>query len=531
MKYILKPFIFLVLSGLAFTSCKNHKGKEAISKQDTVAQSNQDFRPNFHFTPKKNWMNDPNGMFYLNGTYHLFFQYYPEGNTWGPMHWGHATSPDLINWVEQPIALKPDEKGYIFSGSAVVDTKNTSGFGDGSTPPIIAMFTYHDPKAEKEGKEIYQTQAIAYSTDKGKTWTKYEGNPVIENPGIRDFRDPKVNWDEEHQQWIMVLSAGDQTKFYTSKNLKEWKLASEFGHGIGAHGGVWECPDFIQMKVQNSKEKKWVLIQSLNPGGYNGGSGTQYFVGDFNGEKFTLDPSMQELGEDHNYWIDFGKDNYAGVTWTNIPEKDGRNLFIGWMSNWEYANEVPTEIWRSTMTIPRELQLHKKDNKYFISSTPVRELDKFRKNVLSKNHLEISERKNLVENTKIDLSKAEISFEIPDFKDDSYEFVFSNDWGDKLKFGYDHTTNKFFLDRSKSGLIDFNEIFGSKPSVAPNISNKNNLKVHLLIDKTSIEIFFNDGETVITEIFFPHQPYNQFWVNGKESFRINSLKINQLNTN
>lgn len=255
------------------------------------------FRPSFHFTPEEHWMNDPNGMFYLDGTYHLYYQYYPEGNVWGPMHWGHATTKDLINWEHQDIALKPDEKGYIFSGSAVVDLENTSGFGNDSIPPVIAMFTYHDPEGEKAGDIDYQSQAIAYSNDSGYTWTKYQDNPVIPNPGLKDFRDPKMLRDTINDQWLMVLSANDRSFFYASENLKDWKKISEFGLNTGAHNGVWECPDFFPMKVEGSDEIKWVLIQSLNPGGYNGGSGTQYFVGDFDGKQFTPEKYAEFRGK------------------------------------------------------------------------------------------------------------------------------------------------------------------------------------------------------------------------------------------
>ena len=356
--------IFLAGLMLSIASCKTEKKTEDVA--EVKAQADEDFRPNFHFTPEENWMNDPNGMFYLNGTYHLYFQYYPEGNVWGPMHWGHATSKDMITWEEQPIALFPDEKGYIFSGSAVVDENNTSGFGKDGKTPVIAIFTYHDPVGEKEGREDYQSQAIAYSLDEGKTWTKYKGNPVIPNPGIKDFRDPKVIWDDINKQWLMALATKEKTLLYTSQDLKEWEKLSEFGEKTGAHNGVWECPDLFPMQVEGSNEQKWVLIQSLNPGGYNGGSGTQYFVGDFDGKNFEPVAGMEALEEKHPFWIDFGRDNYAGVTWSNIPDEDGRHLFLGWMSNWLYAEKVPTETWRSSMTVARELKLIKEDDKYLI---------------------------------------------------------------------------------------------------------------------------------------------------------------------
>ncbi len=291
-------------------------------------------RPHFHFTPESMWMNDPNGMVYYEGEYHLFYQHHPDDVVWGPMHWGHAVSTDLVHWEHLPIALYPDEYGYIFSGSAVVDWKNTSGFGSKHNPPLIAIFTYHDVDGEQAGNNDYQTQGIAYSIDKGRSWTKYENNPVLPNPGIKDFRDPKVIWYEPDQKWIMTLAAHDNVRFYSSPNLKDWIFESEFGKGIGAHGGVWECPDLFPMELDGTQ--KWVLLVSLNDGGPNGGSGTQYFIGDFDGKTFINDNSKNQI-----LWLDYGRDNYAGVTWSDIPDEDGRRIFMGWMSNWSYAEVVP----------------------------------------------------------------------------------------------------------------------------------------------------------------------------------------------
>ncbi|UBZ07286.1 glycoside hydrolase family 32 protein [Salegentibacter mishustinae] len=505
-------FIFLsscLLSAMLLFSCKENKKESKEETSEVTAQSDTDFRPNFHFTPESGWMNDPNGMFYHNGYFHLYFQHYPDDNVWGPMHWGHAISTDMITWKEQPIALYPDEKGYIFSGSAVVDHNNTSGFGEEGKTPIIAMFTYHDPKGEKDGEIDYQSQAIAYSLDEGKTFTKYEGNPVIENPEIRDFRDPKITRDEVHDQWVMVLSADDKTMFYTSQNLKDWELASEFGRGLGAHGGVWECPDFIQMNVEGTDEKKWVLIQSLNPGGFNGGSGTQYFVGDFDGKTFTLDESMKGVGEDHSYWIDFGKDNYAGVTWANIPKENGRTLFMGWMSNWLYAQEVPTETWRSAMTIARELMLEKENDTYTISSMPVKELKNYRGISYQEKDIKIEEEAKLIDSSKIDLTSAEIRFKISDLQQSNYKFKLSNSQGDELIFGYNHPKKEFYLDRSAAGQTEFSEDFANKISVAPRISEDTELNGVIILDKTSIELFYDNGKTVITEIVFPNYPWEK----------------------
>jgi fructan beta-fructosidase len=258
-------------------------------------------------------MNDPNGMVYYKGEYHLFYQHYPEKSVWGPMHWGHAISTDLVHWEHMPIAIYPDSLGYIFSGSAVADYNNTSGLGTKENPPLVAFFTYHDMKAEKEGRftEI-ESQAIAYSLDKGRTWTKYKGNPVVKNPGIRDFRDPKVIWHNDSKQWIMSIASGQVIKFYSSPNCLDWTYLSEFGEGRGEHGGVWECPDLFPLQVKGSNETKWVLIVNINPGGPAGGSATQYFVGDFNGKEFISAQSKTQ-------WMDYGKDNYAGVTWSNAP--------------------------------------------------------------------------------------------------------------------------------------------------------------------------------------------------------------------
>lgn len=515
-------------AGMLLASCRNEKTSEEETVQATTTDDEK-FRPAFHFTPSSNWMNDPNGMFFLNGTYHLYFQYYPEDNVWGPMHWGHATSKDMITWEEQPIALEPDELGYIFSGSAVVDHNNTSGFGDGKTPPVIAIFTYHDPEGEKEGREDYQSQAIAYSLDEGMTWKKYEGNPVIPNPGIKDFRDPKVTWDDQNKQWLMALATVDKTLFYGSPNLKEWKLLFDFGEGTGAHDGVWECPDFFPMKVKETGETKWVLIQSLNPGGYNGGSGTQYFVGDFNGKTFTVDPSMKNLPEKHNYWIDYGKDNYAGVTWSNIPEEDGRTLFIGWMSNWLYAQEVPTTTWRSAMTIARSLDLVKDEDSYRLLSQPVKELENYVAATTSIGTIRVTKSSSLVSPNDADLSQAIINFEIEMDKEKSYEFQLYNPSGESLLFGYKVDENEFYINRENSGLIDFSENFSNKVSTAPRTSNADILKVTMVLDRTSIEIFYDDGETVMTEIFFPNRPFTTLASTGTDSFTIGNLEVKELN--
>lgn len=528
------PLAFYSAVLLSIGGCKPYT---AVAQTTAVSTSNATeekmYRPNFHFTPKKGWMNDPNGMFYADGYYHLYYQHYPEKSVWGPMHWGHAISKDLIKWEEQPIAIYPDKDKYIFSGSAVVDTHNTSGLGTGKKAPIVAIYTLHDMTKEKEGKIDVEQQDIAYSNDNGFTWQKFEeGNPVIKNPGIRDFRDPKVNWDETHQQWIMALAAQDRTQFYASKDLKNWKYLSEFGKNIGAHGGVWECPDFFEIKVEGTNETKWVLIQNLNPGGANGGSGTQYFIGDFDGTTFKLESNFaKKVQQEKAVWLDYGKDNYAGVTWNNVPAADGRRLFIGWMSNWDYAQQVPTQSWRSSTTIARELQVIKKGNDYTLINFPVKEINKYIAKTITVKSLKGKGKLAVTEAGKIDLTKAIINFSIKNLKQDTYTFTLSNASGEAVTFGINTTDHYLFVDRSKSGKIDFSEKFASTITKAALDGNQKEGVFKIILDKTSMELFYNNGEKVITEIFFPNQPYTSLSVSSKSGVELSNLEINQLNIN
>ena len=285
----------------------------AGSPSSAPASYAQPHRPRFHFTPPAMWMNDPNGLVHYDGEYHLFYQYHPDDTVWGPMHWGHAVSRDLVHWEHLPIALEPDSLGYIFSGSAVVDRDDTSGFGDDGEPPLVAIFTYHDPVRGAAGADDHESQGIAYSTDRGRTWTKYAGNPVLPNPGARkDFRDPNVFWHEPTGRWVMVVSVTDHVELYGSPDLKSWSYLSSFGADHGAHGGTWECPDLFPIRVEGTDRTMWALILNLNPGGPQGGSGTQYFVGAFDGTEFVLDPGFESaLSEQTAMWLDWGRDNYA----------------------------------------------------------------------------------------------------------------------------------------------------------------------------------------------------------------------------
>ncbi len=290
----------------------------ALAQQSKDSLYHELYRPQLHFSPPAHWMNDPNGLVYYKGTYHMFYQYYPNGTVWGPMHWGHATSTNLVTWKNKPIALYPDSLGLIFSGSAVVDFNNTSGFGKNGKPPLVAIFTHADLNKEKIGRLDSQNESLAYSNDDGNTWTKYANNPVLKNPGIKDFRDPKVMWYGPGKKWIMSLATKDRITFYSSGNLKNWVKESDFGSQTGAHGGVWECPDLFPLTVEG--KKLWVLFVSINPGGLNGGSATQYFIGNFDGKKFV--PNRTDTR-----WLDYGTDNYAGVTWSNTGA--GEYLWAG----------------------------------------------------------------------------------------------------------------------------------------------------------------------------------------------------------
>lgn len=518
----------LLLYGLtSFCFMGNIYAQQANSSDDTS------YRPNFHFTPKNNWMNDPNGLFYADGVYHLYFQYWPYGNTWGPMHWGHATSKDLVKWEEQPVALYPDRFGYIFSGSAAYDAQNTSGFGQNGKAPAVAIFTYHDPVKEKEGKAEVESQGLAYSLDNGQTWTKYDqGNPIIKNPGIRDFRDPKVNRDWVNNRWILVLAAQDRAQFYTSENLKDWKYLSDFGVGIGAHGGVWECPDFFPLKVKGTNEVKWVLVQSLNPGGANGGSGTQYFIGDFDGTNFTLDKTFsQKLEKEKAVWIDFGRDNYAGVTWGGTADEQYKRYFIGWMSNWDYANVVPTQTWRGANTAVRELELVKDTTGYRLNTVPVKNLQDYIVKTDVQKKISVKQNEVLIPEGKTDLTQADISLNLKNLKKETYTLVLSNTDGDELRFGIDNAKGELFVDRSKSSNATSFHKFTAAVSKAKLPDTQKQVKLRFLLDKTSIEIFYNDGEKALTEIFYTKSPFTTLRVESNQKFEIENLVINQLNFN
>jgi fructan beta-fructosidase len=479
------------------------------AQKKSVKLYHEPYRLQAHFSPKAKWMNDPNGLVYYKGTYHMFFQHYPKATIWGPMHWGHAVSKDMINWKEQPIALYPDKLGYIFSGSVVVDENNTSGFGSKDKPAMVAIFTHHDPKGEKAGRSVFQNQSLAYSTDEGKTWTKYKGNPVIKNPGIKDFRDPKVFWYAPDNKWVMSLATKDRITFYSSQDLKNWKKESDFGNLLGAHGGVWECPDLIPLKLNGTEY--WVLLVSINPGGPNSGSATQYFIGHFNGSKFTPISTQTK-------WIDHGPDDYAGVTWSNTGN---RKVFLGWMGNWLYANQVPTGKWRNAMTIPRELSLKAAGGDIWLASQPVEELENIAVKTIRVNAGELVKKNNVFTVIKQQPGQYILKFNTKAVKD--YSVVLSNASGEQLVIGYKVANNRYYIDRSRAGRSDFSKQFG-KIAYAPRLSTSVTSDLELIVDASSIELFADGGLSNLTSVFFPKKPYTSLSIvnNGME---IKDLKL------
>ncbi|MDC6389189.1 glycoside hydrolase family 32 protein [Maribacter sp. PR1] len=509
LKFIVQSFIFLIV----LNSCKDLEKPQTVMEVEDVSYYTEPYRPQFHFSPQEMWMNDPNGLVYHKGIYHLFYQYYPEDIVWGPMHWGHATSEDLLHWKQKPIALFPDEHGYIFSGSAVVDKNNTSGFGSEVEPPLVAIYTYHNMEGEKAGKENYQTQGIAYSLDNGESWTKYADNPVIGNEGFKDFRDPKVFWNNIKNIWTMLLVAGDHLQIWNSSNLKKWEKVSEFGKDKGAHGGVWECPDLFQLQEAGSDEEKWVLLISINPGAPNGGSGTQYFIGDFDGTTFTTD---QEGAK----WIDLGRDNYAGVTYNNTPNNE--RIFIGWMSNWNYARDTPTEVWRSAMTIPRNLSLKKINGEFELYNYPVPQLDNIIEHAYEEPLLELK----ALQKTQIPLKYGNQSEIIFNLNGQNSKWYFSNTEGDSLMIQLDNREKIVWFDRSKSGKVDFKKEFvnGKQQMPIPNLPD-GEFEVRILLDQSSLELFLNQGQYVMTNQVFPNTDYTELTL---ENLSDTEMKIDSL---
>ncbi len=419
------------------------------------------YRPSYHHTPAYAWMNDPNGMFYKDGVYHLYYQWNPYGSQWENMTWGHSTSRDLIHWESQPTAIEPDALGAIFSGSCVVDKKNDQ---------VVAFYTSADKS---------QVQSMAISKDNGQTFQKYNGNPILVS-NMEDFRDPKVFWNAEIQKWNLILAAGQEMHIYSSANLKDWTFESSFGKELGCHDGVWECPDLMKLQVKGTDKQKWLLICNINPGGPFGGSATQYFVGDFDGRHFNCEHKDTR-------WMDYGKDHYATVTFDNAP--DGRKIALAWMSNWQYANQVPTKQFRSANSVPRDLGLFEYDGQTYCSVIPSKELLSLRGKVVKK----LPEACEIVVSVK-----------------GSTAITLSNSTGEQVVMYYDAAAHTFSMDRTRS-YASFSEAFPAK-TVAPTYGDIHKLRIFL--DHSSIEVFDADGKMAMTNLVFPTEPYNKLKVEG-----------------
>jgi len=457
--------------------------KELKTSDSFDVTNREKYRPVYHHTPQWGWMNDPNGLFYKDGVWHLYFQYNPYGSQWENMTWGHSTSKDLVHWVHQGNAISPDALGTIFSGSAIVDKINTSGLGKGT---VVAMYT-------SAGKS--QTQSLAYSTDDGKTFTKYANNPVI-TAEVPDFRDPHMFWNEDIHAWNLILAAGQEMNIYSSKDLKNWTFESAFGLGYGNHDGVWECPDLMKLPVNGTGEEKWLLICNINPGGPFGGSSTQYFVGSFDGHKFTC-----ESKPDVTKWMDYGKDHYATVTFDNAP--DNRRVAIAWMSNWQYANQVPTMQYRSANSVPRDLGLFTDAGETYVSVVPSKELLALRGDKTNR----LSAACELVVDIKSQSKPTVITL--------------SNARDEQVVMTYNPKDCTFSMDRTQSGNTGFSDMFKAK-TIAPTHGTIRQLRI--FIDKCSIETFDTAGKMAMTNLVFPTEPYGRLTVNGAAKTTLYELK-------
>lgn len=441
-------------------------------------------RPDLHFTPNSGWINDPNGLIYLDGEYHLFYQHHPASTIWGPMHWGHAVSGDLLTWQELPIALAPDDIGTIFSGSAVVDRNNSAGFGANA---LIAIFT-HDTK----NPDRKQVQSLAYSTDRGRTWSKYAGNPVLTPPGLhKDFRDPKVFRYENgaHSHWVMALAVASEIWFFRSDNLKDWRESSRFGANFGSHAGVWECPELVRLNVAASGETRWVLFVSVGKGAPAGGSGMQYFVGTFDGQTFApQDPP------DQTRWVDFGSDFYAAQSWNDAP--NGRKLWLGWMNNWSYGREIPDDGGRrGSMSLVRELSLARVEDGLVLVQRPVlpgwphKLLDAWSGRSIASGVESLEPARDIEITFRIDAATSASHFGLK----------LGGDAVSAVTIGYERSRNALVIDRSAAGpkLPGF-----AAPHAAPLQPLNGRITLRVVIDRSSIEVFAADGQVVMSELAY-----------------------------
>lgn len=494
-------------SGHAFPIRDNTVGDDSAGSGagGVAAPYREKHRPGFHFSARENWINDPNGLVYYGDLYHLFYQYNPHDKVWGSMHWGHAVSQDLVHWNHRPIALHadPDELGFVFSGSAVVDWNNTSGFRDGEHPPLVAVFTHHS-------KYDVQVQSLAYSADGGETWRMHEGNPIIANPGLRDFRDPKVFWDAPRASWVMALAAGDRVSFYGSRNLLDWRHLSDFGRTIGFHGGVWECPDLLEIPISGTGESRWVLMVSVNQGAPNGGSGTQYFVGRFDGSEFVPD-------RQHSLWMDYGPDNYATHSFNCLPQGDVRKIVIGWMNNWDYANHLPTAPWRGALTVPRELSLKAAAGELRLVSAPVRELAALRRRkIVDFRGNEAADGSGAITWDRLpEMLDMELVLGSPGGPAGERELRFFNSSGEALILSFDAIRGRLSAGRdAAASKMDERYGFCREISAPLGFGDSEQLRLRILKDCSSLEVFEDAGGALLTLNFFADRPLDKVSVSA-----------------
>ncbi|MBQ6765434.1 MAG: DUF4980 domain-containing protein [Paludibacteraceae bacterium] len=481
-----------------------------IKVSDTFDSSNKEaFRPAYHHTPAYGWMNDPNGMFYdaKKGLWHLYYQYNPYDSKWGNMTWGHSVSKDLVKWEARPAAIKPDALGMIFSGSCVLDTMNTAGYGKDA---VIAFYT---------SAAASQMQSMAYSTDGGETFTPYEGNPVITDPAA-DFRDPKVFYNSARGVWTMVLACGQEIKFYSSANLKDWSFDSSFGTGVGCHNGVWECPDLFLLPVKGTKQYKWVLVVNINPGGPFGGSATQYFIGDYDGVKFTSDQKEAK-------WMDYGKDHYATVSFYNAPEK--RCVVMAWMSNWQYAEILPTKQFRSQNSVARDLGLFKDANgEIWLSVLPSKENNAlYGAQVLN---TVLSSAKGGSE-TAITAGPSVFNISLDMKKGSDVSLTFANADGETAVIKYNSATSEVSFAREQYKAKVSNEFPAETKAVLVKTkgSNPNKLNLTLFVDNCSMELFDSEGRMAMTNLVFPKGGFSSVKVASEKGSAKVAIKQNQIN--
>ena len=477
---------------------------------DTFSAENREkYRPAYHHTPLYGWMNDPNGMVYHDGVWHLCYQWNPFGSKWQNMTWGHSTSRDLIHWEPQEPTLLPDGLGTIFSGSSAIDEANSAGFGKNS---IVTLFT---------SAANSQVQSLAYSNDGGYTYTTYPGNPVLTLES--EARDPNMFWNEETKQWTLILAHAldHEMLIFTSPDLKSWTLQSSFGKGLGAQDGVWECPDLFELPVTGTQEKKWVLICNINPGGPFGGSATQYFTGSFDGKTFKVDTDAS--GNVPTKWLDYGKDHYATVSWSDTP---GRRTVIGWMSNWQYAAEVPTLQFRSANTLPREMGVFKVDDQYYVSSKPSPELDVLRGKIThNAKRIQVGKRAHTVSLPQENDGICEILMNVDAKRSKQLKMTLANKAQEKVTIIYDVEKETISFDRTQSGIVDFSQDFPAV-TVTPTYENDGSVNLRLFIDRSSMELFEQEGRFVMTNLVFPTSPYTTLSFQAEEgSAKVNNLQI------